>query len=93
MFYLHNATFSEWAMPYRTSDLLLVREEMVFLSVAGVCKTRIPEPFSLLGLARGCGVLRPQWCQSVSIRVGSSLGQVVVANEILEEGLGLRVIS
>jgi hypothetical protein len=32
--------------------------------VAGDCKTRIPKPFSLLGVARRCGMLRSQWCQS-----------------------------
>jgi hypothetical protein len=36
----------------------------VFLSVAAGCKTRIPEPFSLLRFARRCRVLRSQWCQS-----------------------------
>ena len=32
--------------------------------VAGVCKTRILKPFSLLRLAKCCGVLRSRWCQS-----------------------------
>ncbi len=32
--------------------------------VADCCKSRILKPFSLLGLARRCRVLRSQWCQS-----------------------------
>ena len=35
----------------------------MFLGVAGVCKTRINKPFSLLWLATCCPILHSQWCQ------------------------------
>ncbi len=45
-----------------TCSLRVIKK--VFLSVAGVCRTRIHKPFSLLQLAPRCRVLRPRWCQS-----------------------------
>ena len=63
----------------------------MFLSVASGCKPRIPKPFSLLGVARRCGVLRSQWCQSgvnwspSTSRVTRSLKKLSEANHISDD--------
>jgi hypothetical protein len=44
----------------------------LFLGVAGVCKTRIPKPFSFPTVAACCEVLRSRWCQSGVRRCRSS---------------------
>ena len=48
----------------RTASCSLRVIHQALQSLAGVCKSRISRPISLLCLAQCCTVLRSRWCQS-----------------------------